>query len=144
MLAYCLMPTHYHFFVRQDGDKAAGMLPQFIFNSYSKAYNKLYAHSGTLFETRYKAKQIEQDEYLRHLCRYIHTNPVKDGLAVAPELWPYSNYLECIGKRPGTLVDQHFIQEHFSTPENYKTFVLGWLAGKQQMPQALAEHLSRL
>ena len=151
MIAYCLMPNHYHFLVRQDGDKAARLLPQSVFNSYSKAYNKLYTHSGTLFESRYKAKQIEQDEYLRHICRYIHINPVKDGLnpvkdglAVAPELWPYSNYLEWIGKRPGTLVDQRFIQEHFSTSENYRTFVLSWLAGKQQMPQALADYLSML
>ena len=50
VIAYCLMPNHYHFLVRQDGDSPAGLLPQRVFNSYSKAYNKWHDHHGTLFE----------------------------------------------------------------------------------------------
>jgi len=57
MIAYCLEPNHYHFTVRQDGDAPAANLPQFVFNSYTKAYNKMYNHSGTLFEGRFKAKR---------------------------------------------------------------------------------------
>jgi len=34
------MPNHYHLLVRQDDKHAAGLLPQRVFNSYSKAYNK--------------------------------------------------------------------------------------------------------
>jgi putative transposase len=74
-----------------------GRLPQLVFNSYGKAYNKRYDHSGTLFEGRYKAKHVDSDCYLRHLCRYIHANPVKDGLVEHLEEWPYSNYLEWNG-----------------------------------------------
>jgi REP element-mobilizing transposase RayT len=37
MIAYCLMPNHYHFLIRQLGEQAAGLLPQRVFNSYSKA-----------------------------------------------------------------------------------------------------------
>ena len=43
VLTYCLMPNHFHFLVRQDGEAPAGDLPQFIFNSYSKAHNKMYS-----------------------------------------------------------------------------------------------------
>jgi putative transposase len=50
LIAYCLMPNHYHFLVQQAGKSAAGLLPQRVFNSYSKAFNKRYQHSGTLFE----------------------------------------------------------------------------------------------
>ena len=100
VIAYCLMPNHYHLLVRQDGDQPAGLLPQRVFNSYSKAYNKRYGHSGTLFESPYKARRIEQDDHLQHLCRYIHANPVKDGLVHRPEEWPYSNYPEWVGLRP--------------------------------------------
>ena len=35
VIAYCLMPTHYHFLARQDGETPAGNLPRFVFNSYS-------------------------------------------------------------------------------------------------------------
>ena len=79
-IAYCLMPNHYHFLIRQNGEQQAGLLPQRIFNSYSKAYNYRYDHKGTLFESRYKAALIENEAHLLHLCRYIHANPVKDGM----------------------------------------------------------------
>ena len=103
LIVYVLMPNHYHFLVQQLGKSAAGLLPQRVFNSYSKAYNKRYAHSGTLFEGRYKAKHVNSDPYLRHLCRYIHANPVKDGLVKHLEEWPYSNNLEGLV----TLGDRH-------------------------------------
>jgi len=128
LIAYCLMPNHYRFLVRQDGDQPAGLLPQRIFNSYTKAYNRKYGHSGTLFERRYQVKQVESEVQLLHLCRYIHANPVKDGLVADLEDWPYSNYLEWIGKRGGKLVDHAFIREHFQSVKDYLNFVEDYLA----------------
>lgn len=131
IIAYCLMPNHYHFLVRQDGDVQAGLWPQRIFNSYSKAYNNLYGHSGTLFEGRFKAKPVTTDRYLRHLCRYIHANPVKDGIVQHLEEWPYSNYLEWIGLRQGSLVDREFIADIFASAEVYEEFVRDYLLTRQ-------------
>jgi putative transposase len=88
MIAYCLEPNHHHFLVRQDGKEPAGNLPQSVFNSYTKAYNKMYTHSGTLFEGRFHAKPVQTKSHLLHLCRYIHGNPVKDGLVADPADWP--------------------------------------------------------
>ncbi len=144
IIAYCLMPNHYHWLVRQDGPVVARMLPQHVFNRYSKIFNRKYDCNGTLFETRFQAKAVETDEYLRHLCRYIHGNPVKDNIADAPDLWPYSNYLEWIGKRNGSLVERIFIQAHFADSRQYKSFVLDWLAGKSKMPEPLAHYLLEL
>ena len=119
VIAYCLLPNHYHFLLRQNGDTPAGQLPQRVFNSYTKAYNKIHQSSGTLFERRYQANQVTRDEYLRHLCYYIHSNPVKHGLVQDIEAWPYSNYLDWIGERKGTLVDHRFIEEFFGRREQY-------------------------
>jgi len=127
VIAYCLMPTHYHICVRQDGDSPAGNLPRYVFNSYTKAYNSLYAHSGTLFEGRFRAKLIATTDYLLHLCRYIHGNPVKDGLVTRPADWEYSNYLEWSGERNGTLVDREFIREQVGSGEAYRKFLLEYL-----------------
>jgi REP element-mobilizing transposase RayT len=91
VIAYCLMPNHYHFLVRQNGDTAAGLLPKRVFNSYTKAYNKRYEQSGTLFEHRYQVRAILNFTHLLHLCRYIHANPARDGLVADPADWPYSN-----------------------------------------------------
>ncbi|MEZ4860731.1 MAG: transposase [Caldilineaceae bacterium] len=141
MIAYCLLPNHYHWLVRQDGEIPAKLLAQRVFGSYTRAFNNAYAESGTLFASRFQAKLVDNDNYLRHLCRYIHMNPVKDGFATAPELWPYSNYAEWIGLRQGTLVDRALVRAHFPATGQYQRFVLDYLAGRSQMPAALKEYL---
>jgi putative transposase len=132
-IAYCLMPNHYHFLIRQDGGNRAGLLPQRVFNSYSKAYNKRYEHSGTLFEGNYRVILVENEAHLLHLCRYIHANPVRHGLAADLAEWPYSNYLEWIGERDGKLVDLGFVRERFPSPQSYREFVLDYLVKREQL-----------
>ena len=124
------MPTHYHILARQDGQQPAGNLPQSVFNSYTKAYNKMYNHSGTLFEGRFRAKQIQNSTHLFHLCRYIHGNPVKDGLVTDPADWEWSNYLEWIGERDGLLVDREFIKSQFGNAQEYKKFLFQYLKSR--------------
>lgn len=143
MIAYCLEPNHYHFCLRQDGDHPAGNLPQFVFNSYTKAYNKKYDHSGTLFEGRFRAKAVQHSSHLLHLCRYIHGNPVKDGLVVDPADWQYSNYLEWIGERQGALVDRAFIQEQFGSADEYKKFLFEYLKSRQ-LPEDVVRFLNEV
>jgi REP element-mobilizing transposase RayT len=50
VIAYCLMPNHYHFLLRQETDVPLSELLQALFNSYSKAFNKMYQRNGTLFD----------------------------------------------------------------------------------------------
>ena len=143
MVCYSLQPTHYHFLTRQDGEQPASNLPQFVFNSYTKAYNLMYGYSGTLFEGRFRAKPVQTSSYLLHLCRYIHGNPVKDGLVVNPADWPYSNYLEWIGERNGTLVDRNFIADQFGSAEEYKKFLFEYLRSRQ-LPEDVQKFLDDL
>ena len=141
LIAYCLMPNHYHYLIRQDGEHHAGLLPQRVFNSYTKAYNKRYGHSGTLFEGNYKATPVQDETHLLHLCRYIHANPVKHGLVADLAEWPYSNYLEWIGERDGTLIDRDFVQDHFASPQSYQEFVFDYLI-ERKLPRELDAYLS--
>jgi REP element-mobilizing transposase RayT len=123
IVAYCLMPNHYHLLVRQDGEQSAGLLPQRIFNSYTKAFNKRYDRTGTLLEGRFEAILVDDTKYLLHLCRYIHMNPVKHGLSACPDDWPYSNYHEWTGQREGTLIDHAFVRGYFPLAADYIRFV---------------------
>lgn len=140
LVAYCLLPNHYHWLVRQDGVEAAGRLPQAVFNSYTKALNSRNNRSGTLFQGPYRVIHVQDDNYLIHLCRYIHTNPVRHGIAADLMLWPYSNYLEWIEQRNGAPVDQSFIRAHFGAAEQYRQFVLEELT-VQQLPAKPSPYL---
>ncbi len=127
ILAYCLMPNHYHLLLRQDGDLPISVFMRAVFNVYSKVFNSKYKHSGTLFEGPFKAIWVDRAEYLFHLCRYIHRNPMDAGLAANLEDWQYSNYLEFVGKRNGALVDKEFVRESFGTAKDYEAFVLDYV-----------------
>ena len=122
-IAYCLMPTHYHFLTRAEEDGGISPFLQRVFNSYTQAFNRQEERSGTLFEGRAKSVLIDENSYLFHIARYIHLNPVRAGLVKRPEDWIYSNYLEFIGLRAGTLFDAAFVQAQFGTPEEYRKFV---------------------
>jgi putative transposase len=125
VIAYCLMPNHYHFLLYPEDDTALSRFIQRLFNSYTQAFNKQQGRRGTLFEGRAKSVLVDTDAYILHLCRYIHLNPVRAGLVARPDQWPYSNYLEWVARRNGTLVDRAFVQQYFSAPEDYENFVLG-------------------
>jgi REP element-mobilizing transposase RayT len=123
VIAYCLMPNHYHFLLRQETDVALSTFMRVLFSSYVQALNVQHERTGTLFEGRFKHKRIETWEYLMVLCRYIHLNPVKAKLVPKPEDWAYSNYREWVGMRESALVDMVFVQDHFSSAEAYAAFV---------------------
>ena len=139
VIAYCLMPNHYHFLLRQDGTQPISTLIQAIFNSYTKAFNKMHGRSGTLFEGPFQAVHIAEERYLVHLCRYIHRNPLDAGLVAHPADWLYSNYLEWVERRSGTLVDREFVRSRFPTPEAYEQFVMEYTP-----PKRITEVVQRL
>jgi REP element-mobilizing transposase RayT len=128
VIAYCLLPNHYHFLVRQDSDTPASLIIQRTFNGYVKAYNRRYGSSGTLFEGPYKAKDVHDEAYALTLSRYIHANPVLHGIVPYVIGWPYSNYLEWTGERTGTLVDHSFVKAYYPDPADYAATVADYLA----------------
>jgi putative transposase len=75
VLAYCLMPNHFHLLLYQIEEGGMAKLMHGIMTSYSRYFNNKYGRSGPLFESRYKASRISSDEYLLHISRYIHLNP---------------------------------------------------------------------
>lgn len=96
------MPNHYHLLVRAEVDNlAVGMHGLAV--SFSKSINRRQGRVGPLFQGRFRSKLVAKDEYLLHLSRYVHLNPVAAGLVAKAEDWPYSSYLEYIGLRNGTL-----------------------------------------
>lgn len=123
LIAYCLMPNHYHLLLRQDNDIPLSRFIQSTFQSYAQAFNKRYHQSGKLFENPRDPKIIDDENYLFQVCRYIHRNPLDADLVKNLADWSYSNYPEFIGVRSDTLYPEELVTEWFPTPEGYRQFV---------------------
>ena len=122
IIAFCLMPNHFHFLLKQESDVPLSDWLRVLFSGYTLAVNKQQNRIGTLFEGKPKKKLIDKEEYLQHLIYYIHFNPVKAGLVYSPEKWKFSNYLECISKRDDYPFDEMLINDLFGSKEEYQIF----------------------
>jgi REP element-mobilizing transposase RayT len=123
LVAYCLMPNHYHLIthVKQDGFLELAM--QKISTGYSRAINRAYNRTGHLFQGRFKNKLIPNNEYLLHLSRYIHRNPLRAGLVNNLDEWKFSSYPMYIGKIKSSLIKPEIIMNQFKLPGEYARFV---------------------
>lgn len=75
LLAFCLMPSHFHLLIYQIDQEAMKLLMKSIGVAYGMYFNKKYKRLGPLFQQRYRASRISDDSYLLHISRYIHLNP---------------------------------------------------------------------
>ena len=132
LACYCLMLNHYHFIARQNSDAPISRFLQTTFNAYTQAVNKQQNRKGTLFESRPKSIQIDDESYLVYLFRYIHLNPFSAGLVSSPEQWAYSNYCEFIGQRNDSLFDKELFHKYFDSGIDYKNFVLDFQLEQSQ------------
>jgi putative transposase len=139
ILAYCLMPTHFHLLVQQNGDIAAGFLCQKCCNSYTKAFNNWVHRTGTLFESKYKAIDVDREEYLLQVTRYIHANPVKAGLVDVPSKWLFSDYFDWMKHN---YQDKTFdtAKSLFNSASDYAAFVGDYINDTVSLPEDFARY----
>lgn len=108
-LCYCLMKTHFHFLIKvkdseiNDSNSQTLLTPlekafRDFFISYAKSINKKYHRTGSLFQYKFKRKEITDDFYLKNIIRYIHFNPVESGYCFSPEYYAHSSYQFILNK----------------------------------------------
>jgi putative transposase len=102
--AYCLLRNHFHLLVRiketsQVLETWEVLTPRRVsqhlsnfFNAYTKAINKAYGRTGSLFEERFGRIEVTTDAYFTQLIFYIHFNPQKHGFVDDFRDWPWSTY----------------------------------------------------
>lgn len=95
LIAYCLMPNHYHLFVHLRDEDGLTKLMQSLVTAYSTYFNRKYKRTGTLFEGRFLASRITNDAYYWQVSRYIHLNPLDIGQNVFD--YPYSSVQYFVG-----------------------------------------------
>lgn len=91
VLAYCLMPNHFHLVVwpRKDGDLSRFM--QWLLTSHVRRYHRHYHGSGHVWQGRFKGFPIQQDEHLLTVLRYVERNALRARLAKRAEAWAWSS-----------------------------------------------------
>lgn len=111
LIAYCLMPNHYHFLLYLKKKDGIEKLMRSVMTAYSRYFNEKYNRVGTLFQNHFLASRVTSNEYLWHVSRYIHLNPL--DIRKVPSTYTYSSYPYFAGKmhanwlHPERLIGSH-------------------------------------
>ena len=105
--AYVLMPTHLHLLVSPSDDIGLGRTMQWVGRHYVPYFNGKYQRAGTLWQSRYKATVIDSSSYFLQCSRYIELNPVRSGLVLSAEAYPWSSYAHHAGLRSDPVIHDH-------------------------------------
>jgi len=122
LLAYCLMPNHFHLLIKQLDESGMTELMRSIMTAYSSYFNRKYKIVGSLFQGRYKAALVDKDEYLVHLSRYIHMNPLDETESDLSE-YPYSSYKYYLAGNYPKWLQPEAVTELFQGNGEYRKFV---------------------
>lgn len=132
IIAYCLMPTHVHFILKQLQDEAISTFVNNLLNSYTRYFNRRHRRKGPLWEGRFKNVLVRDDVQLLHLTRYIHLNPTTAFLVDKPEKWIASSYKEYLGYSDSFgLTNFRDILNIF--PQEYKKFTDNRISYQRQL-----------
>lgn len=124
LLAYCLMPNHFHLLVRQVTKDGMAKLLRRIMTTYVMYFNRRHLREGHLFQGVYKAARVISDEYLLHISLYIHLNPLELGVTRMNLVsYPYSSYGYYLGLKNAVWVKPDAVLKSVKSPVSYKEFV---------------------
>jgi len=153
ILAFCLMPNHYHLVLRQSRPNGIALFMKKVSNSYTGYFNGKHTRKGmgALFQGRYKLVHVGADQLL-HLAEYVFSNPIK---IIEPEWksgkvrnykkainflnnYKWSSYLDCIGiKNFPSVTQRDFLHLSFAGTANIgqgqsaiKKSIENWIKGQ--------------
>ena len=155
--AYCLMPNHFHILVHELSEGGISLFMQKLGIGYAMYFNKRHERRGTLFEGKFKAKHIADDEYLKYLFAYIHLNPIgiiEDGWKEhrithkkkAEEFlasYPYSSYRDYadgdVERGENAIINKLAFPEYFEKHTEFADYVKDWMTHEDEQASKLAK-----
>lgn len=138
IFAFCLMPNHFHFLLKELENNGIRKFSSNLQNSYAKYFNTKRKRSGSLFQEMFKAVRIESDEQLVHVARYIHLNPftfflIKGVNQLKNYPWSsFNNYLQ-MGKFE--FLETDFLMSFFRSKEEFETFTFDQANYQRQLEE---------
>lgn len=154
--ADCLMPNHFHFILEEVKKGGIVRFMQRLGNSYGKYFTIKYDRPGSLFQGRFKAVPIKDDDQFRYLLAYINVlNPAQliesdfkeRGMENFKEVWdgienyPWSTHQEFMERRKSIIIDKGLLGKLYPDSKTYSIFVKNILLGKERKTWTVLESL---
>lgn len=136
--AYILMKNHYHIIIETPRANLSKVM-HYLNTSYAAYFNTKYKRVGPLYQGRFKAILVKQDEYLHHLSRYIHLNPLRAGISKLPEEYRWSSYgYFTSNPKPPRWLNTNFILSIFDKNSSkakgiYRQFVIDGIGTEKEI-----------
>ncbi len=105
ILAYCLLPNHFHLALWPLGDGDLGRWMHWLLTAHVRRYQRHYHCTGHVWQGRFKAFPIQEDEHLLVVLRYIERNPLRAGLVERAEQWRWSSLADVASGQPVPWLD---------------------------------------
>jgi putative transposase len=145
--AFCLMPNHFHFLVKEIIENGISKFMHKLSTAYTMYFNLKNERTGVLFQGRFKAEHLDSDRYLKYIFSYIHLNPIKiidkewkenglkDKIASDKFLrsYKFSSYLDYLEEYRlfGKVINKDKFPEYFPTTEMFENCTKEWLHFKE-------------
>ena len=123
-----------------------------LLTAYSMYFNRKNNRKGALFESRFKAKHVDSDNYLKYIFAYIHLNPVKlidpkwkeNGISNRRnakqhlEKYNFSSYLDYkdVERLEGKIINREVFPEYFDNKKDFDFFIDEWLSLSEILEEA--------
>lgn len=126
IIAFCLMPNHFHFLLKQLSDYGIAKFMSNFQNSYSRYYNTKFDRSGPLLTGKFQSVRVENDEQLLHVSRYIHLNPLIGHIVSnfkQLKKYKWSSLPQYFKSVQNTFCSTAIVENHFKSVQEYFKFM---------------------
>jgi putative transposase len=106
ILAYCLMPNHWHFLLWPEKDGQLSAFLQRLTNTHTQRWQraKRKVGYGHLYQGRFKSFPVETDEHFYTVGRYVERNALRAGLVEQAEDWRWGSLWRRVQKQRAPLL----------------------------------------
>jgi REP-associated tyrosine transposase len=91
LLGYCLMPNHFHVVLRSHDDGGLGRWMQWLLTAHARRYHRHHGTTGHVWQGRFKAFPVEDDDHLITVLRYVEHNALRAELVSRAQDWKWSS-----------------------------------------------------
>jgi len=150
ILVFTLMPNHFHLLLKQKTENGIVKFMQKVGTGYTMYFNKKYKRVGGLFQGRFKAVLVSEQDHFIHLPFYIHTNPLDlfhyRGSTSIMELmkflenYRWSSFPDYIGKKNfPSVTSRNSLLEFFNNEKEYEKVTKEWLKERKENIEKIKE-----